>query len=162
MLELLWVRDTDEAVNGPAQGLLFPERAASPTASPFGVILRRKDNTELGMPFAGWKYQPVYFDPPWAFHIGDNSAKLSEPLCIYVPFVEPFHQSPEPGTFKSISKVHITTPAEPLSEPLHVAGSADRLSIEHGTQHLMEITFDRGGCGHSCDLRPDIPLIIHW
>lgn len=164
MLELLWGHDAEEAINGPGRELCFPERAKDPTASPFGVILHRKDNAGFWMPFAGWKYQPIYFDPPRAFHVGANSTNLLEPLCFYVPFVEPVPSTrkTEEGTFKSISKVHIYTLSEPISDVLRVADTADRLSIDHGNQHLMEITFDDQQCGCSRDLRPDIPLIIHW
>lgn len=164
-LEFLWVHNEAEAHNGPGQNMLFPERAKDPTASPFGIILNRKDNDSLSMPFEGWKYQPVYFEPPWAFHVGANSSNLLEPLCFYMPFIDP--ESPashkiEPGIFKSISKVHVYTPSEPLSDVLLVADSADRLSIDHGEQNLMEITFDAHQSARSIDLRPDIPLIIHW
>lgn len=164
MLEFLWVHDADEAIKGPGRELLFPERAKDPSASPFGVILQRKDNSSLEMPFNGWKYQPDYFNPPWAFHVGANSSNIIEPLCFYVPFVEPepVVRETEAGTFKSISKVHIYTPSEPLSAVLGVANTADRLSIDHGKGHLMEITFNDQQRGCSKDLRPDIPLIIHW
>ena len=164
MLEFLWVHDEEEATKGPGRELFFPERANDPNTSPFGVILHKKDNSSLEMPFKGWKYQPAYFDPPWAFHIGANSSNLLEPLCIYAPFIEPasFIQKTEEGMFKSISKVQIYTPSKPLSDVLGVADTADRLSINHGGQHLMEVTFNEQQCGNSRDLRPDIPLIIHW
>lgn len=164
MLEFLWVHDEEEAINGPGRELLFTERAKNPSASPFGLILHRKDNSSLDMPFNGWKYQPAYFDPPWAFHIGANSSNLLEPLCIYAPFIEPTSSSikTEEGMFKSISKVQVYTPSNPLSDVLEVADSADRLSINYGSQHLMEVTFDDKRRGLFKDLRSDIPLIIHW
>ena len=164
MLEFLWVHDEEEAVNGPGRDLLFPERAKTPTASPFGVILHRKDNASLAMPFEGWKYQPDYFNPPWAFHVGSNSSNLLEPLCFYVPFMEPKSSDHEieEGVFKVISKVQIYTPADPLSDVLVIADTADRLSIDHGNEHLMEVTFDSHNGGFSKDFRPDIPLIVKW
>ncbi|NOX42241.1 MAG: VOC family protein [Gammaproteobacteria bacterium] len=163
-LELLWVHDAEEAIRGPGRDMFFPERAEDPTASPFGVILNRKDNASLKMPFEGWKYEPVYFAPPWAFHVGANSSNLLEPLCIYVPFIEPEPSAckVKEGTFKSISKVHIYTPSEPVSDVLGVADTADRLAIDHGKRHLMEITFDNQMSGFTRDLRPHIPLILHW
>ena len=162
MLELLWVHDAAEAAGGPVQELFFPERAADPTASPFGVILHRTDNSSLEMPFPGWEYQPEYFDPPWAFHVGANSSNLLEPLCIYVPFVEPRKRTLESGKFRAISEVLITTPSKPLSDVLGIAGAAAGLTIEHGTEHLMEISFDGRREGRSSDLRPDLPIIVHW
>ncbi len=162
MLELLWVRDTDEAISGPGRDLLLPERARNAIASPFGVILRRNDNSHTGIPFEGWKYQPDYFDPPWTFHVGINSSDLLEPLCIYAPFIEPCDRRIEKGTFQSISNVRIYVPVERISDVLAAAHKADRLSVVHGNQQLMEVTLDENQCGLSKDFRPEIPLVIHW
>ena len=173
-LELLWLRDVEEANNGPANGLRFPERSANVlevgSASPFGLIFNRKSTSEniskksndSEMPFNGWSYQPDYFPAPNAFHIGNNSENLVEPLCIYVPFMEPVDRIIEKGKFKSISHVHIHVPTEYLSEELLAASQSEGLSVECGTAHLMEITFDQKSCGLSKDLRPGLPLILHW
>jgi len=163
-LEILWVHDVEEAINGPGRNLFFPERAGSPTACPFGVIFNRKNNNSLEMPFEGWKYEPDYFQPPWAFHIGANSKNVLEPLCIYMPFIEPGKSinSVDNGVFRIISKVHIYTPSVPMSDVLGIANTADRLSIEYGEDHLMEVTFDDNLLGLSKDLRPDMPLIVRW
>jgi len=162
MLELLWVRDAVEARSGPGKGLLFPERTEDKGASPFGLIFRRKDNLDSSQPFNGWEYQPDYFDPPMAFHVGENSGQLNEPLCIYVPFVEPAERKVEKGTFRSISKVKISIPSEYISDTLSKAGDSDGLEIALGEEHLMEVTFNVGACGFSKDLRPVLPLIIYW
>ncbi|MDH3979281.1 MAG: VOC family protein [Gammaproteobacteria bacterium] len=164
MLELLWLHDAEEAKNGPGRDLFFPERENDSGASPFGVILRRINKADFEMPFDGWKYQPDYFSPPWAFHVGSNSKYLVEPLCIYVPFIEPAASArkKEEGTFKSIDNVLIHTPSDPFSNILDIVDSADRLSIVQGDKHLMEITFDDRQCGKTRDFRPDIPLVINW
>jgi hypothetical protein len=93
--------------------------------------------------------------------VGANSEDIKEPLCFYVPFITPRTDAIESGTFKSISKVHVTV-AHELSDVLKVVSSADRLSIEQGDQHLMEVTFDGGKGGKTVDLRPDMPLIVNW
>lgn len=162
VLEFLWVRDVDEALNGPGCDLALPQRADNSDASPFGLILSRKDNSTLEMPFPGWRYQPDYFPAPMAFHVGVNSGNLLEPLCIYVPFMEPKTRESEKGTFKSLSQMQIYTATDELSDVLTVAGQSDRLSVACGDQHLMEITLDENARGLSKDFRPDIPLIIHW
>ena len=162
MLEFLWVRDSEEAMNGPARDLQFPNRADSQTSSPFGIILNRKDDTFLELPFSGWQYQPDYFKPPMAFHMGMNSSNLLEPLCIYAPFITPCVRKVEQGTFKSLSRVKVYTTVEKPSDVLTEVHKADRLSISYGEQHLMEITLDDHKLGLSKDFRPEIPLIIHW
>jgi hypothetical protein len=163
-LELLWIHDEEEALNGPGRGMCLAERARNKKACPFGIIVNRKDNSSLEMPFEGWKYQPVYFTPPWAFHIGANSKNLIEPLCVYMPFIEPGMSSgsTENRDMGAISKVKVYTPAEPMSKVLSIMNTADRISIEHGNTHLMEVTFDDNKAGLSKDFRPDIPLIVHW
>ena len=162
MLELLWVRDTEEARNGPGKRLLFPERVEDEGASPFGLIFTRKDSVKGSQPFDGWQYQPDYFDTPMAFHVGNNSSQINEPLCIYAPFVEPTDKKIEKGTFKSISKVKITVPSKTVSEVLSKAENANGLEIVLGEKHLMEVTFNVGTCGLSRDFRPSLPLIIKW
>ncbi|BFM17374.1 hypothetical protein R50073_35570 [Maricurvus nonylphenolicus] len=162
MLELLWLRDEGEAKNGPGKDLLFPERSKAEGASPFGLIFRRKDSVDNSQPFPGWKYQPDYFNPPMAFHVGDNSNSIEEPLCIYVPFVEPVERKVEEGTFQSISKVKITVPSTFVSDTLLMAGKSEGLEVILGDEHLMEVTFNVGACGMTKDLRPNLPLIIRW
>lgn len=162
MLEFLSVHDMKEAEEGAARELHLVQRARYPQASPFGVILHRKDNDDLAMPFKGWQYQPDYFQAPQAFHIGCNANDILEPLCIYAPFVEPSEHIIEKGVFKSIKTVCIYTPIQVMSEALTVANTSDRLSIINDEQHLMEIVFDEHSCGLSKDLRPEIPLVIYW
>ncbi len=162
MLEFLWVRDSQEAANGAARDMWFSERATSELSSPFGIILTRKYNSPPSTPFAGWEYQPDYFETGMAFHVGMNSSNLSEPLCVYVPFVEPSVRGVEEGTFKSISAVKITTTVETVSDVLCAVNKADRLSVVNGGEHLMELTLDDNKSGLTKDFRPDIPLIIHW
>ena len=52
MLEFLWLHDAEEALNGSGRDLYLSDRAKDPMASPFGAILRRKDNSILAMPLS--------------------------------------------------------------------------------------------------------------
>ncbi len=167
MLEFIWVRDAEEAVNGSGRDLRFPDRATDPTASPFGVILRQKDSSSLEsseMLFNGWTYQPSYFPPPKAFHVGANSQNISEPLCIYVPFSLPqsLTNRGEINSSFAISNVCIHTPSADTEEVLNAVNKADRLLIQHGKEHLMEIVLNDREMGKVADFRPEIPLIMHW
>jgi len=162
MLEILYVRDSEESNNGPAKNLRFPERVKNENASPFGIVLTRTNDSKPGMPFSGWKYQPDYFEPPNAFHVGDNSEVLEEPLCIYVPFVGPVSRKEEIGRFKSISNVQVSVPLAKISDALRTLQTADRLQIELGSEHIVMVTLDSGSSALSRDFRPDLPLIINW
>lgn len=162
MLEILYVRDSEESNNGPAKNLRFPERIQTKNSSPFGIVLTRTNDSKLAVPFSGWKYQPDYFESPNAFHVGDNSEILEEPLCIYVPFVGPVHRIEEIGTFKSISNVQVTVPLRKMSDTLLALQTADRLDIKLGSEHMVMLTLDNGRSELSKDLRPVLPLIINW
>jgi hypothetical protein len=167
MLEFIWIRDVAEAKNGTGRDLLFPERDTNPIASPFGVILRRKDRIDsqpLKMPFNGWSYQPAYFAPPNAFHVGANSTNIFEPLCIYVPFSLP-KSLVNKGKINSsfaISNVCIHIPSADRNEVLEAVDRADRLSIQYGKEHLMEMVLNDRSTKKIADFRPEIPLIMYW
>ena len=167
MLEFIWVRDVVEAENGAGRDLRFLERDTNPNASPFGVILRQKDSSSLEpskMPFNGWSYQPAYFKPPNAFHVGKNSVNISEPLCIYVPFSLP-KSSVNKGKINSsfaISNVCIHIPSANRNEVLQTVDQADRLSIQSGKEHLVEMVLNNRSSGKIVDFRPEIPLIMYW
>ena len=167
MLEFIWIRDAKEAENGAGRDLLFPERDTNPAASPFGVILRQKDSVNLEtseMPFDGWSYQPTYFEPPNAFHVGANSTNTFEPLCIYVPFSLP-KSLVNKGTINSsfaINNLCIHISSADRNEVLEAVDRADRVSIQYGKEHLMEIVFNAHSLGKVADFRPQIPLIMYW
>jgi hypothetical protein len=164
MVEFLWVRDADEARSGPGRDLCFPERAADPDASPFGMIfVPGTDPVIPKMPFPGWHYQPDYFPPPKGFHVGANSENLMEPLCFYFPFHVPGVPRPQPQRNpQTISEVVISTPSTDTQGVLALASQCDRLSIQSANEHLMEITLDYHAVGQTQDFRPALPLVLHW
>lgn len=162
MLEILYVRDVKEAEAGPAKKMRFPERVKNAKASPFGIIVTRLDEADSSMPFPGWRYQPDYFDTPNAFHIGDNSDCLEEPLCVYVPFIGPVSRKEETGKFKRVSDVRIVVPVAEMSGTLCSLKVAKGLTIELGDEHLMAVTLDKGNCRLSQDFRPGLPLVVCW
>ncbi len=164
MLEFIWVRDFDEARQGPGQGLRFSERATDPIASPFGIVfVPGTDPVSPTMPFPGWHYQPAYFPPPRGFHVGANSPHIAEPLCFYFPFKDPGVPKPQPTRNpQTISEVIIATPSTDLEGVLGLAARCDRLSIPTASEHLMEITLDNHARGQRLDCRPAMPLILNW
>lgn len=161
MLELLYVRDSAEAENGPAKGLRFTDRTLDGN-SPFGLILIRTNDTESTPPFCGWTYQPDYFPPPKSFHIGNNANNLLEPLCIYAPFISPTRKEQETALLKAISQVIFTVPVKKVSETIKALETTERVVIELGNEHLVKMILDNGKGGHYKDLRPILPLIIKW
>ncbi len=163
MLELLYVRDADEAANGPARRLRFGERASAPGASPFAIVVSR--TTELHAdPFPGWRYYPEYFSGDHYFHVGNNSAVVEEPLCICIPVMPPAtaNQPLSPEPFTNVTELQVSAPVDRPSMVLETVARCDRVALTLGEPHHMEIVFNAAQTGQSKDLRPDLPLVIWW
>ena len=162
-LELLYIRDADEAANGPGSRMRLVERASGNGASPFGIIVRRS-NASNEDPFAGWRYYPDYFGADQYFHVGENSAVLEEPLCVCLPAMPPASTwqplSPEP--FSEVTELRVSVPAERPSAVLEEVARCERITLIVGEPQHMEIVFNEGEQGQSRDLRPDLPLGICW
>ena len=161
-LELLYVRDAEEADAGPGRRLQLTDRVVDPRSSPFGLITRG-DSSEA-TPFAGWFYQPDYFQRGYSFLIGENSDKLEEPLCVHMPFnlpnptIQP--QSDEP--FTSLTELRIHVPVSTPSNVLKRVSAVTPISLVTNAPHLLEIVFNNEIDGQLRDLRPDLPLLIRW
>ena len=168
MLEFLWVHDMQEATTGPGARLRLAERAGNlkDKACPFGVILSPVDSSDCDLPFSGWSYQPDYFEPPMAFHVGGNSEQLAEPLCIYAPFfnvpVNNHEEEPPQTDFAGSVQIKLSVACNALSDQLTAASFAHGLQVSVGDEHLMELTFDDRRRGMHRDFRPELPLIIRW
>jgi len=165
-LEFLYIHDEKEATTGAGKNLLLAERLKEPSASPFGVIVSpvtAKETHNHDNPFDGWTYQPDYFSPPWAFHVGENSSNIREPICFYMPQFATDQQPNQTSDqkFSLISHIRIVTPS-PLSNVLQRLNAIKRLTFESGDSHHMEIIFDNGKENGSKDFRPGIPLTFIW
>ena len=163
MLELLYVRDADEAANGPARRLRFVERASAPSASPFAIVVSRMTES-YDDPFPGWRYYPEYFSGDQYFDVGNNSDVLEEPLCICMPVMPlaPANQPLSPEPFTIVTELHVSVPVDRPSTALETVARCDRVALTLGEPHLMEIVFNEAKAGQSKDMRPDLPLVIWW
>ncbi len=171
MLELIYIRDEDEAVAGAAGRLKLVERSRSAAASPFGLVFR--STSPAGPPsgpspavptFPGWRYAADYLPDGSHFHIGENTDRLDEPLCIVMPadIPGPSRQPTPRHPFTTVTSVRISVPATSPSPVLAAVGGIGPLSIAPGQPHLMELRFNDGASGQERDLRPDLPLLLCW
>lgn len=162
-LELLYLRDADEARNGPGRGLRFPERASNPDASPFGLVMRSEGSLD-GPPFAGWRYQPEYFDPGISFLVGENSELLEEPLCICMPDDPPAgsSQAQSEAPFTEVTALRLHVPGTEPSSVLSAVAQIESVQVLAGSPHLLEVGFGHEVVGKRRDLRPSLPLVICW
>jgi len=161
-LELLYVRDANEADAGPGRRLRFPDRFNDPRSSPFGLITR--DHSSETNPFAGWLYQPDYFQRGYRFLVGENSDQLEEPLCVHMPFNFPRPtgqpESNEPFTWVTQLRIHV--PVSIPSDVLKRVSEIRQISLVANAPHLLEVVFNNEMKGQLRDLRPDLPLLIRW
>jgi hypothetical protein len=163
MLELIYIRDYDEAISGPGSRLRLVERDAGASASPFGLIFRAGSG-RTGEPFPGWRYYPEYLDDGGFFYIGENSELLAEPLCVYMPFhfPAPGPQAQSAGLFASITELRISVPVDRPSPVLETIAGNELISLRLNEPHRMELVFNENKEGKFMDFRPELPLLIQW
>jgi hypothetical protein len=168
-LELVWVRDPDEAQSELVRPLRLFERWSerSAGACPFGVCLRPSRPDVEGLPFAAWPYRPGYLPEPLCFHVGADSLSIQGPLLVYLPFGRRPDSRPEPQPLRhpldlrEITRLVVRGPYPPSS----VAQDASRtagITFEADERHLVEIGFDGERAGCAADLRPLLPLLLLW
>jgi hypothetical protein len=163
MLELIYLRDVEQARRGPGSGLLFAERFAAADASPFGLVFKRTADA-ADAPFPGWAYHADYLSDGRYLHIGDNSVEIREPLCVYQPFAgsRTSNASGTGSNAHSLTRIQISLPLSRPSTPLGIAARADGLSLTFNEPHFMEVTLDGARRGQRRDFRPGLPLAIGW
>ena len=114
--------------------------------------------------FAGWRYQPKYFETGVSFLVAENSELLSEPLCICMPddppAASPQIQSEAP--FTEVTELRIHVPVDNPSSVLERIAQVDGIRIQTGSPHLLEIAFGNEAKGIQRDLRPRLPLVVRW
>ena len=160
-IELIYLRDANEAQSGPGQRLRFAERADNTSASPFGLIVRA-DEGATEMPFKGWPYYPEYFNKGWYFQVGQNSNLLEEPLCICMPLQLPRSQRKTENPGWNLTKLSICVPTTNPSATLQHVTQCSDISVELGRPHQLELTFNDACQGQTADLQAELPMVIHW
>jgi hypothetical protein len=162
-LELVYFTDENEARTGAGSVIRSLDRYRAAEGSPIGLIFRADSGEDLSS-FPSFPYQPSYFDEGVFFSVGDNAGRLDEPSCIVLPVPVPVPQAgPEPRSgvpFSRVSRVAVSVPTKEPSAVLAAAGEVDRVALQPGRQHLLEIEF--GDAAAEADLRPEMPLVVRW
>jgi hypothetical protein len=171
-LELLWVRDPDEAQSDLTWPTQLWERWSRrrKEASPFGLCLRPVDLRTEALPFPSWQYRPAYLPSPLVIHVAENIPP-SEPTWFYLPFGrrpdavagEKRQRLDHAVGFREVTGVRFTAPRLGTeSETARRTASAASLTGTQAREHLLEMTFDGGSQGKARDFRPILPLIFRW
>lgn len=162
-IELLYVRDAHEAINGTGGRLRFVDRATSDNASPFGLITRAVPGSS-GDNFPGWNYCPDYFKKDQCFRVGKNSDLLEELLCLCMPRNLPSSSgTPQPGNpYWVLTALEISVPVTKPSSTLSFFAKCKGVSLRLNEPHLLKLVINEGKEAHSKSMLPDLPLGIFW
>jgi len=162
-LELLYVHDIAEAINGPGKNLRLVERAIEFDGSPFGLVTRVDEQSDAPT-FASWQYYPDYFPKPMSFYVGTNSDNFFEPLCICMPPSLPRpKKAPAPSNSGwSLTELQISIPAPRASAVLKEFGECNLVTLRYNEEHRIKLVFNNAVSNESKDFMPDLPLVIEW
>jgi len=172
-IESLWIADEGEAASEATGPTMLHERLradADPvTVSPSGLCFRPGVDAEAP-PFPVWDYAPAYLPPGMTVGVGKD-VPLSEPMFFFLakgaaPASAPAarRQALEHAAgLRSITSITVTTCGKgEWSLPALAASATACVSMEKGSEPLMEIWFDHGRSGRRHDFRPALPLMFHY
>ena len=172
-LELLWVHDPSEAQADAVLEIGLHSRWAARDrgGSPFGLIFRPKDGGVAEPPFPTFEYRPPYLPEPLVIQVGTNAAILTEPLLFYLPFAKrPDRYAgngrppmAHPAGFRQMTRIELVVPqSEPVSAELRSVIDHRLVGWRPGKEHGAVLGFDGEEHGGLADLRPALPLVLHW
>jgi hypothetical protein len=163
MLELLYICDRAEAIHGAGKPLRLVDRLQGKHASRFGIVVKSRPESVLNE-IPCWDYHPPYLPAGQCFLVGNNSDALEEPLCIIAPMLLPSMptQPKQVSSFGELTELHLSVPVATASRPLSLMTQCSLIKLHFSEPHLMEVVFNDKERGSSADLRPHLPLIIHW
>ncbi len=163
ILELIYVRDVNEALNGRGSRLHFAERAADTNASPFGLIAKAVTDSKDAL-FPGWRYYPEYLRDDQYFYVGENSNLLEEPLCVCMPanLSRPEARPQLENPLWILTELRISVPVIQPSLTLQTFSKCKSVSLRLNEPHQMELVFNEKKEGRSKDMTPEYPVVFHW
>ena len=186
-LEFIFVYDQNELEKNITENkeLDFVERAnfKENGASPFSIALKIKDYKTEKIPFEKVRYHQDWMKENTNIYSAKNSkTNLGEPSIFVVypeiesdrfealsdlknipeeyAFARAFYKHPNGA--KKITNIKITSSDLDLETKTMIAINAiENVTVKKGTEHLMELYFDKNIQEKSFDLRPELPLIIY-
>jgi hypothetical protein len=165
--ELMWVEPTVPIAPGAERGVeKFRQRAAWRTSgrSPFGINLSRtKEGVDPVYPFPTWSLSMPWMEPGTSIVMLTPRDDIVSPSVSVHPHASVQKGSKHPNGVKRITSLKIVAPRGYTPAP-SVLYARDIGVIELGTGDawLAEVTFDKGAKKKTRDLRPELPLLIHY
>lgn len=168
-LELMWPDPTVSVAPGAERGVeKFKNRMNWRTSGwcPIGIGLHRL-GPSAALPFPTWTIAPDWMPKGTAIEILTARDDTKSPSFFIEPPVlavtENNKASNNPVGIQRISEIQLVRPKE--YQPVTAFTYLEKAGIfksKEGAEWALEITFDGGRKAQSKDLRPDLPLIIHY
>ena len=186
-LELIFVYDQRELEENVKENneLDFIERAnfKKNGASPFSIALKIKNYKTYKIPFEKVKYHQGWMEENVNIYSAKNfKTNLGEPsIFVVYPEIESdrfetladLKRIPEeysiwreffkhPNGAQKTTNIKITSSDLNLgTETVKAINGIENITVQNGTEHLMELIFDNNVQKKSFDLRPELPMIIN-
>lgn len=169
-LELIWVDDPEEFQR---VGLGMPERRGDPAGSPFGIGLKRTDR-EGDMPFPTDPYTADWMGDSEPIQMATWSGSIAEPLIFVVPdgmqWDIAYERVPQLERYtrhelevRNLTELRLVGPNLAAASPtLAVLADLGVIQVADGFEHTMHLTFDDGEHRGTVDLRPTLPVVLHY
>ena len=169
-IELLWVSDPKLAHSAATSRTRLWERWSRRTsgACPFGIVLRAGAAAgSTGCPFPSWPYRPSYLPPDLSIDFAEGTT-LEEPEYMYLGFQRDRAREGMAPTSHKIPANQLTHVNVGLPAPSSRSAAAQTLqtlgliSLTVADEYVISLTFDSAVSRKTADLRPAVPIILHW
>lgn len=172
-LEILWRNNDTELQSRTVKPLSLWERVRwrETVACPFGIAFRLMAPTEAELPFDTWPYAAPFLPSGMVIPIVTPKYSPEEPLVFISPMARAPSTVPELSTAslehrgerRILTKVRVLRPqANPLSPGLSWFRENQLLGLEDEPEYHLELEWNGGKAGQTCDFRPDLPMSIQW
>lgn len=172
-IELIWVTDKDAAARaGQAinTDLLARAHWADTDACPFGIALRRKNESTAALPFAVRPFQAEWMRAGDTVLFAEGASDLGMPLIFVIPPVMDWAMAVErdanlrdsidhPIGSRQLTLTQVTI-ANTTSNIEALGVSTGKLRFEVGSAPLVSLTLDDGSRGQVISFEPTLPLKI--
>lgn len=163
-LELIWPDDTVPVAAGVERAHeKFQQRSRWRTSgwSPIGIALHRV-GPETPLPVASWSIALPWMQPGTSMQILTPRDDTTSPSISVHP-EGPKKGADHPIGVRRITAVRLIAPrAYAPAEAVTYLEKIGVLSLRHGPEWAVDLTFDGGAHRQSHDFRPDLPLVIHY
>jgi hypothetical protein len=179
-LELVWRDDSVSVAPGlEAVAHRFQQQSAwkSTGWSPFGIGLRRAPGAPDSLPFPTRTVRADWMRPGAAIELISATDSLGPRLWV-VPAMMAANGDPnseserdrrsDPAVFshangaQRFTSVKVIAPGSGLTAGTQLIGATGVVTFERGPEWILDVTLDGGSQHQTRDLRPTLPVILHY